>query len=1006
MRRTFTRLIGMVCLLLFVTSAFAQNITVKGKVTDAKTGETLPGVSVTLKGTTTGTVTDVNGQFSVSAPGTGTLVLSYIGFQNKEVAVNNQTTLNVTLQSAATELEQVVVVGYGTQRKVDITGSVAQVKGEEISKQASINPVGALQGKVAGVQITNSGSPGASPQIKIRGTGTIFGNTNILYVVDGVWYDDISFLNPADIADMSILKDASSTAIYGIRAANGVVLVTTKKGKLGKPVINYTGYAGWQAVTNPVAIANGPEYAQLVNELRVANGGDALLNPSQFDAGTDWYKEVLRDAAVMNHQVSISGGTENTTYNFSFGYLDQNGNVETNNYKRYTARLANDFKINKNIKVGYNVSAVYSKSKDIPTGIFTQLYSAAPIIPVFNADGSYGDPNSFNLGDANNYNPQATIDFYNQRSQNYRYNGNVFGELDFLKHLKFRSSFGGDIGQGEVRNYTPVYYATLRQQNAQSVLNVKRAENRNWIIENTLTYTNKFDKHNLTVLLGQTAQRYKSYSLDATGRDVPMTSNDDYYLSLGSVGNFLVSDAGTLNTVASYFARVNYAFADRYLLNASIRADGASQFFGNDLYGYFPSVGAGWVITNEPFMKDQKVFSNLKLRGSWGKVGNAGVPINPTIQQVTQVPEYTAIFGVDQLPYTGRNISTAVPPSIRWERGVGTDIGLEMGFLDNRLSFEADVYDRTTKLAIFPIPVLGNIGLSPSTVNGNQADIQNRGYELAASWRASTSKDFTYSISANVGYNQNKVTNVVTGNNPIYSGGAGITNGNLTNRTVLGQPIGQFFGYKVAGVFQTAAEVAASAQPTAKPGDFRMVDQNGDGQIDGLDRVVLGNPNPRYSYGFNTNFAYKNIDLTLDFQGVAGVEIYNANLGFRFGNENFTQDFFNNRWRGPGTSNTYPSANIGSNDNSRPNSFFVENGSYFRVRNMQLGYTLPTQLLTKLKIQKIRIYANAQNALNFFSYRGFSPEIQSQNGSPLNAGIDSSVYPQYATYNFGLNVTF
>jgi len=1003
MKRMFTRISVLVFLgLLFISNAFAQNVTISGTVTDAADKTTLPSVSILVKGTTTGTQTDANGKYSINAPSNSTLIFAYVGYGNIEVPVNNRTTINIALESTTQTLEQVVVVGYGTQRKIDVTGAVSSVKGEDISKQASVNPVSSLQGKVAGVSITNNGAPGASPQITIRGTGTIYGNTGVLYVVDGVWYDDISFLNPSDIANISILKDASSQSIYGIRAANGVVLVTTVRGKKGDATINYNGYVGLQKVTNQVEMANATEYATAVNEIYDLIGSDPLFANTNLGQGTNWYDVILRDAMVTNHQLSVNGGTEKSTYNLSLGYLNQDGIVNKNNYKRYTARLSSDFQIFEPLKVGYNITGTSSASDNAPSTIFHGLYAASPVVPVFKADGSYGDPNDFNLGNGSNINPQATLDFFNNRTTKYRVTGNVFAELKFAKNFTFKTSFGGDFGQDEVRSYTPEYFATTAQNANVSVLSVDRTETRNWIIENTLTYDNKWEDHNLTVLLGQTAQRFKGYTLNASAQNVPFNSNADLYLSLGNADSRIIKDSGSLNTAASYFARANYSFQNKYLLNASLRADGASQFFGGkDLWGYFPSIGAGWVISNEDFMKDQTLFSNLKLRASWGKVGNAGVPINPTTLTVSQVPQLIAFY--NGIANTGASIRTIVPPALFWERSAGTDIGLEMGFLENRLNVELDYYNKTTEQAIFDIPILGSLGTSTSRLIGNQADFRNRGFEVSATWSDKTAGELTYSLTGNVGINNNKVLNVTSGNNPIYAGGTGLVSGALATRTVAGSPIGEFYGYQVAGIFQTNEEAAASSQGGTTAGDFKYIDQNGDGQIDGKDRIALGNPNPKYNFGLNTTFAYKNFDLAVDLQGVAGVDVYNANLGFRFGNENFTKEFFDNRWTGPGSTNTYPSAKIGGATNYLPNSFYVESGAYIRLRNIQLGYSLPTAMVSKWKMRKLRVFANAQNALNIFGYRGFSPEV---GGSPTNAGVDANVYPLYATYNLGLNVTF
>lgn len=975
-----------------------QEIRVTGKVTSV-TGELLAGVSVAVKGSRSGTTTDNSGNFSITVPDDAVLVFSSVGYETLEVAVAGKSSLSVSLQPSVRVQEQVVVVGYGSQRKLDVTGSVTQVKGDEISKQSSPNPISALQGKVAGVQITNSGAPGASPEIRIRGLGTVYGNPNPLYVVDGVWFDDISFLNPADIESLSILKDASAQSIYGIRAANGVVLIATKKGRTSQPAtVTYTGYVGWQRVTNQVKMANANQYATLVNE----KDGVQTLNPADFGKGTDWYGQILRNAMITNHQVSVGGGGDKNTYNFSLGYLNQQGLVESNKYTRYTARLQNDFQVLKSLKMGYTVTAAASQSDDIPGGIFREIFTAYPVLPVYYADGAYGDPGDYPLGDGAKYNPQVTLDYYEQESKNYRLTGNFFADLKFARKFTFRTSIGGEFGQSEVRNYTPVYAATLNQRNTISRLSVSRAEARNWILENTLNYETRFNNdHYIKVLVGQAAQRYQTYGFTGSAQNVPNSSEGDRYIRLGTVGTRNVEDYGDLSTVASYFGRVNYSFKNKYLFNASLRADGSSKFFGDDRWGYFPSVGAGWVITEEAFMRDQDIFNTLKLRGSWGKIGNASVPSNLSVLRVTQSDNLSPIFG--GVPYTGASINSVVPPTTVWERAVGTDIGIEASLLKNRLYVEADYYNKKTEQAIFDIPILASVGTSSSSIIGNQADFQNSGFEFSVTWKDNMTKDLSYSVSGNMGFNKNEVLSVTTGSNPIYGGGAAATGGQLSTRTIAGQPIGQFYGLVVAGIFQDATEVAGSAQTTAKPGDFRYVDQNKDGVIDGKDRVPIGNPNPRFSYGLNTNWIYKNFDFTLDFQGVGGVEIYNANLGLRYGNENFTKEFYDNRWHGQGTSNSYPSANIGGGDNYRPNTFFVEDGSYFRIRNIQLGYSLSNSLISRWGIKKLRVYANAQNAVNFFKYRGFSPEV---GGSPTNAGIDANVYPLSATYNFGVNLTF
>lgn len=996
------RLILMVLLIGAIHStAHAQSL-ITGTVTDS-TGNPLVGVSVKKRNSNTGTTTNAQGVYSINAASTDVLVFSYIGFQSKEMPVGSQTTINLSLLSASTQLSDVVVVGYGTQRKIDVTGSVAQIKGDVISKQASYNPLSALQGKVAGVQITNSGAPGAPPQVTIRGIGTVYGNTNPLYVVDGVWYDDVSFLNNADIESISVLKDASSESIFGIRGANGVILITTKKGSRNKSIINYNGFVGNQVVTNEPKMATGPEYAEMINEVYALSGSPALYaDPSSFGT-TDWYHQILRNALATNNQVSVSGGGEKSTYNLSLGYYHQDGLVKTNSFDRYTAHIENDYQLASFLKVGINITGSTSNSHDVPGGIFYDLFNAAPIVPVYYADGSYGDPGDYKIAAANQKNPQESLDYFNQQTRIYKLNGNVYADVKFLKYFTFHTSAGGDYEQGQVKGYTPFtnyLYIPVALRNTHSELSITRDETRNWIIENTLSYERKFNQHSVKVLAGQGAQQYKFYSLTGSAQDVPQGSGLEY-LSLGTASTAHVTDNGSLDNVNSYFGRVNYSYADKYLLNASIRADGTSKF--SNSWGYFPSVGAGWVITNENFMKNQKIFDNLKLRGSWGKLGNLSVPANLSILTATQTGSLVYVGG-DGSTATGASIDKVVTPTTYWEKTEGTDVGLEASLLNNRLYVEADWYNKKTEDAIFDIPVLGSVGTTSGTIIGNQATFQNQGFEFLITWKDNIGKDWSYSISANAGFNQNKVLRVATGGNPIYQflGALPVT------RTVVGQPIGEFYGYQTIGVFQSAAQIqdykskdGIIIQPNAKPGDLIYKDENGDGAIDDKDRIVLGNPNPKMIYGINTTVSYKSFDLALDLQGVNGIEIYNGNFALRYGGENYTQDFYNNRWHGEGTSNLYPSVNVAGN-NSLTNSFFVENGEYFRIRNVQLGYTFPK--FKNSGISQLRIYVNAQNPITWFPYRGFTPEVQAE--SPSKAGIDQSVYPLYATYNFGVNLTF
>ena len=997
-------LIGIVAFICLPFCVSAQKTTVTGSVT-ATDGSPLVGATVLEQGTPNGTQTNGNGNFTLNVGNNAVLMVSSVGYQDTTVSVNGQSEITVRLKPSVNTLEQVVVVGYGTQRKIDVTGSVANIKGEVISKQSSYNPLSALQGQVAGVQVANSGAPGAPPKLTIRGVGTVYGNTDPLYVVDGVWYNDVSFLNSSDIESISVLKDASSESIYGIRAANGVVLITTKKGRRnGKSVINYNGFAGNQVVTNQIKMATGPEYAQMINEVYALNGSPALYSDPSSYGTTDWYHLILRNAFVTNNQISVNGGGEKSTYNFSLGYYHQDGLVKKNDFDKYSMHVSNDYQVTDFLKVGVNTTGILSNSNDAPGGIFYALFNAAPIVPAFYADGSYGDPADYNIASANQKNPKESIDYFSNTTKTWKLNGNVYADVKFLKNFTFHSSVGGDFEQSEGKGYTPFTnynYIPVSLRNTHSVLSVGRSETRNWILENTLNFDKRIGDHSLKVLLGQGAQQYKSYFLNGSVQDVPEGTSTEY-ITLGNASTATVNDGGSLDRVSSYFGRVNYSYQDKYLFTGSLRADGSSKF--SSTWGYFPSVGIGWVISKEKFFENQHLFNNLKLRGSWGRVGNLSVPANLSILTATQTPALVYMGG-DGSSAPGASINTVVPPATTWEVGEGTDVGLDAALLKNKLNVELDWYNKKTINAIFAIPVLGSVGTVSGTIVGNQATFQNQGFEFLVTWKDNINKDWSYSISANGGYNQNKVLSVSSGGNPIYN----FLGANVITRTMVGQPIGQFFGRQVVGIFQSAADIASYTnkngviiQPTAKPGDFKYKDVNGDGVIDDKDRVPLGNPNPKFVYGFNTTLSYKRFDLTLDFQGVSGVSIYNGNFALRFGGENYTQDFYDNRWHGEGTSNVYPSVNVAGN-NSITNSFFVEDGSYFRVRNAQLGYTIIGNKQHSL-FSNLRVYVNAQNPFTWFSYRGFTPEVQAS--SPTEAGIDQQVYPLYATYNFGVNLTF
>ncbi|MDX5435964.1 MAG: SusC/RagA family TonB-linked outer membrane protein, partial [Pontibacter sp.] len=647
----------------------------------------------------------------------------------------------------------------GVQEKRDVTGSIASVKSEELVRQASQNPVSSIQGKVAGVTITNSGAPGASPQVRIRGAGSALGSVEPLYVVDGTIVSDLSFLNPADIASMEILKDASSAAIYGVRAANGVVLVTTKRGKAGQTRINYNGFVGIQRVTNQLEMTNAQEYATLINE----KTGTETVNPSL--PSTDWYDQVLRTANIHNHQVSASGGSEKVTYSASLGYLNQEGIVEGNEYERLTARLQTDVNLNDNVKIGYNAIFYDYDSKDIPGDIFYQAFVAPPIIPVFKANGNYGDSFDYNVG--NFANPQASLDWFKQESGGQKLTGNAFGEVKFLKDFLFRSSLGVNYGINEYWNYRSQDSLTSVQYATRSLLTKSRRKSTSWIWENTVTYNKTFGDHDITALLGTSSQEDKFESLTGSVNDVEFNTKANLYLDLGDPETYSITNSGDRFTFLSYFGRVNYSLKDRYLLTATLRYDASSKFPREDRWEYFPSIGLGWRVTEESFMSNQSIFDNLKLRASWGKLGNNGIPSNIYILPVNTSARFGAIYG--GVLYPGWNITSVVPSSLFWEVVKETDLGVEMGFLNNRLTVEADWYNKETESAIFGVLPAGFLGLE-GEIRGNYANFRNRGFEAVLNWADDIGESFSYNIGANFSVNENEVTSLATGDNAFFNG--------------------------------------------------------------------------------------------------------------------------------------------------------------------------------------------------------------------------------------------
>lgn len=993
------RLSALIMVLSLSYALQAQSSNVTGTVTGAN-GTPVSGVSVTVKGTTRGTSTNNTGKFSIAAGATDTLVLSSVGFTQQEVAVGGRSTLTVSLAASNRELEQVVVVGYGTTRRRDVTGAVASVSGAELAKQPVLTATQGVQGKVAGVQVISSGDPNALPVIRIRGTGTMLAGANPLYVVDGVINDDIRNINTADITSLDILKDASATAIYGMRAANGVIIITTKKGRPGRMIVSYDGTVGVKEASNLVNMAGPNQYAGYINEASVYYGsGDSIVTQSILRNGgnTDWYDEVLKRGFFQNHNVSLSGGSEKINYFLSAGYLTDEGIIRTNDFKRFTLRNNNDYKITSNFKVSTQLSYSRSDIRNVDLGVFNVAYRAAPYV-IAKRDGKYGNTSlSNNVG-----NPLLDQDKNDNSGKGDRFQGTVIGEYQPIKWLTLRTSFGVDKNNFRSVNYGYKYANTgpnnvfltagSNQLRNNSSLTIAESQGNRWVWDNTATIVKRFGEHNFTLLVGTTAEEIRANSLGGSRINVP-ESKDQWYLNAGSSIGATNTNSGDKSTRNSYLGRLNYNFTDRYFLTATGRYDASSRLPGGNRWGFFPSVGAGWVISNESFMGDRSIFNNLKLRASYGKVGNDGIPSSLFIPLATQNLPYF-FNGAEILNI---RISELADPSLKWEVTTESNFGLDFSLLKNKLSGTVDVYNRRTEDALVRIRVPAILGDPNNEYITNAATFTNKGVELGLNYANNISRDWRYNIGGNIAFNKNRIEKL-NGGQAIPDGGVG--GQGTTTLSDNGQPIGSFFLWEVDGIFQNAQEIAGSSQPNARPGDLKYRDVNGDKLINASDRVFQGSYQPKFTYGVNGGLNFKDFDLSVGGYGTGGGKIYNGKKAARGDfRDNIETSVAINRWTPNNTNTNVPRANT----NEIPAStYFLEKGDFFRINNLTVGYTLSSKNLAALKMQSLRIFATAQNLATFTGYTGFTPEISS--GGTLAGGIESFIYPTTRTFAFGVNV--
>jgi len=981
-----------------------NDIKVTGKVTDAK-GEAIPFATIRVKGTNIVTKADESGKFSIASGDNDILIISSVGYNQEEIVLGGRKELSITLKESEKALDQVVVVGYGTQRKIDVTGAVSNVKGEELVKQPVLTATQAIQGKVAGVQIISSGQPGSQPSVRIRGTGSILGGAEPLYVVDGIITTDITNINTADIVNVDILKDASSTAIYGARGANGVIIITTRQGRAGNMKITYNFNVGIQSAANLVKMADAQQYAAYVSATTFG-----LVNVPQTGYSTNWYNQILRNALEVSHNVSISGASDKTKYLLSFGFANDEGIVMNNDYKRFTIRSNNEFKLSDHLKLGILASYANGNNQNVNLGTaYNDAYRSAPLLPGI-VNGKYGNTSLYqNVG-----NPILDINNNDNNTIDNRLQGNLFLEYKPIEWLTLKSSIGGDLDNNFNRVYNYAFAADTatfitaggNQSNTISSLSNNSANGFNWVWENTVTFNKRFDKHSFTVLAGTTAEKNSSSFTNASAKGVPPQPNLWYIGNANFTLPFSTNGQGAKLTRNSYFARVNYSYNNRYLVTANFRADGSSNFPVNNRWGYFPSIGAGWVLSKEKFMDNQHLFDQLKLKASYGQAGNDATGAGAagyTSTLLTGLPYY----------YSGTAVSGSIPSQIvdknlKWETTTESDIAVEFSMLHSRLSGEVSYYSKVTSNSLIYVLIPSTLGsYNPNGGAGyvltNAASVQNKGVEIALNWRDKINKDFSYSIGGNITFNQNEVVGL-NGGQPFIDGPVGADQPYVT-RTDNGHPIGSYYVQKVIGVFQSQNEVlnytdknGKELQSTAEAGDLKYQFTNGK-----IDSVYAGSYQPKAFYGINIGFNYKKFDFSLAGYGTVGGMIYNGKKAFRQSlRDNIEASTAENQWTTANHSNSEPRANGGDLPAS---TYFVEPGSYFRINNLNVGYTFSSGLLQKTKfIKTLRIYASCQNILTISKYTGFTPELQSS--SPTSAGIELNAYPSVKTFSIGANVGF
>jgi TonB-linked SusC/RagA family outer membrane protein len=981
---------------------------ISGTVVD-QNNELLPGASVVEKGTANGTQTDFDGNFSLEVSSGAVLLVSYIGYASQEITIGTQTNFNIVLEESASGLDEVVVIGYGTQKEALLTGSVGLVKKEEITKVTYANSASVLQGRVPGVRVeANGGAPGAGVNVVIRGTGS-FGNDQPLYVIDGNIVGSMSFLNPNDIESVSVLKDASSAAIYGSRASNGVVLITTKKGVAGEVKINFESKVGYQTPTNELDFLNAREYADWHNMAK-DNDGDARAIPHDtgFDPSidTDWQDVQLNPALFQEYSLNISGGSESAKFYVSGQLLDQEGVVADSDFRRYNLAVNTSFK--KGI-FSMDQSLLLSREENNPNNFFAREGEVPPTVPIFNENNEGGfaglDPNLYGMARGINWYGRAIVQ--DNLFTTDRIVGSIQPKLQLTKNLTYKLNLGIDYSIQHNYAFQPTFYQSDSQEASEVIasLNERYTRSLSSLMENTLQYSNTFGKHGLTLLAGYTTQAIKARSAGGIGTN--FIFND--FRVLDAADDNTDDTRGDLqeNALVSYLGRVDYDYAGKYILSGTIRRDGSSRFKEANRFGVFPSGSLGWRISKEGFFPQEGFVSNLKVRGSYGLLGSQNVG-NYVTSSVLNVSNFYNLGGLVQ---NGSTVAQLANPDLRWETTTIQNYGLDAEFLGGKISFSAEYYKKRSEdiLVNVPIPLSGGLG---NFLANNAGVIDNQGFEFGGTYKHFSPNDgLNFDVTANFNTVRNEVIALGDGVNPIIGGGYTQAGFNAT-RTDIGQPVASFYGLVTEGVYQNQADIDADGRSSAVLGDLNFVDLNGDGVIDDDDQTYLGSAVPDFEYSLAINMDYKNFDLSIFIQGVEGNELWNGKRYHHVfdGTRGIKTREASLAWTPQNTNTTVPRATTRDLAlNQRPSDYLVEDGSYLRLKAVQLGYTLPSALVKKLYLSNLRFYISGQNLLTFTDYNGYDPEIGRPldgSGTLFDSGVDRRAYPNNKNFLFGVQVGF